>query len=64
MDGVGDEEEMRTYGPFQREDVATVPASQAKNLIKSGHAVEVHANLGPHPRRDALTPIKDGAEVA
>jgi len=63
-DFVGDEEEMRTYGPFQREDVATVPASQAKNLIKSGHAVEVHANLGPHPRRDALTPIKDGAEVA
>lgn len=55
---VGDTEDMRTFGPFLREDVATVPASQAKNLIRSGHAIEVHANIGPHPRRDAPAPIK------
>ncbi len=59
---VGDTEDMRTFGPFLREDVATVPAGQATNLIRSGHAIEVHANIGPHPRRDAPTPIKlDGA---
>ena len=49
--------DMRIYGPFQREDVATVPAIQAKNLIRSGHALEIHPGIGPHPRRDA--PVLD-----
>lgn len=49
--------DLKTYGPFQREDVATVPAVHAKNLIRSGHALEVHANIGPHPRRDEPCPI-------
>lgn len=49
--------DMRTYGPFQPEDVATVPAINAKNLVRSGHALEIHPGLGPHPRRDA--PVLD-----
>lgn len=49
---------------LHRQGVATIPAVHARNLIRTGHAVEIHANIGPHPRRDAPTPIKDGAEVA
>jgi len=51
----------RTYR-LRAQDVATLPTIHAKNLIKSGHAQEIH--VGPHPRHDAPTPIKDGAEVA
>ena len=48
---------------LHRQDVASIPAIHAKNLIKSGHAQEIH--VGPHPRHDAPTPIKDGVgEVA
>jgi len=32
---------MREYGPFQPEDVATVPTIHAKNLIASGYAREI-----------------------
>lgn len=51
---VGDEPKMRTYGPFQKEDVGTVPTSQAANLVRSGHAVEVHANLASPSRSDEV----------
>lgn len=44
--------DMRTYGPFKPEDVATVPSIQALNLAKSGHALEIHPGIGPHTRRD------------
>lgn len=44
--------DMRTYGPFQREDVATVPAINASNLVKSGHALAINPGVGPHPRRN------------
>jgi len=33
---------------LHRQDVASIPAIHAKNLIKSGHAQEIH--VGPHPR--------------
>jgi DNA replication factor GINS len=33
--------DMKTYGPFKPEDVATVPKENAKTLIKQGLAVEV-----------------------
>lgn len=48
---------------LHREDVATIPAIHARNLVRSGHAVEVHVGIGPHPRRDAPAPIKQD-EVA
>lgn len=35
--------DMKTYGPFQPEDVASVPAENAKILVKQGLAVEVEA---------------------
>lgn len=44
--------DMRKYGPFSREDVATIPPINAKNLVRSGHVLEVHAAIGPHSRRD------------
>jgi hypothetical protein len=43
--------DMKTYGPFKPDDVATVPAIHAKNLIRSGHALEIHPGIGHHPRR-------------
>lgn len=43
---------------LHRQDVAMIPAIHARNLIRSGHAVEVHVGLGPHPRRDAPAPVK------
>jgi DNA replication factor GINS len=39
--------DMKTYGPFQREDVASVPAENAKILTKQGIAVEVEVQLEP-----------------
>lgn len=44
--------DMRTYGPFQPEDVATVPVIHARNLISSGHAQEINSGIAPRPRRD------------
>jgi len=41
-----------------RQDVASIPAIHARNLIRSGHAREIHVGLGPHPRRDAPAPVK------
>ena len=55
--------DMVNYGPYHPEDVATIPAIHARNLVRSGHAVEINSNLGPHPRRDAPVPIKQD-EVA
>ena len=39
--------DMKTYGPFQPEDVASVPAENAKVLTKQGIAVEVEVQLEP-----------------
>ncbi len=39
--------DMKTYGPFQPEDVASVPAENAKILTKQGIAVEVEVQLEP-----------------
>lgn len=33
--------DMRTYGPFEPEDIATLPAENARILIKQGAALEV-----------------------
>jgi len=33
--------DMRTYGPFKPEDIATLPKENARTLIKQGAAVEV-----------------------
>ena len=51
---------------LHREDVAMIPAIHAKNLIRSGHAKEIHVGIGPHPRRDAPAPVKldEAAEEA
>ena len=38
---------------LHRQDVAHIPAVHARNLIRSGHAVEINPGLGPHPRREA-----------
>jgi len=35
--------DMRTYGPFKPEDIATLPPENARILIKQGVAVEVEA---------------------
>jgi len=35
--------DMKTYGPFKPEDIATLPAENAKALIKQGVAEEVEA---------------------
>lgn len=40
-------EDMRKYGPFQIEDVATVPSLNAKGLLEKGAAVEVHPAMQP-----------------
>ena len=40
-------EDLRTYGPFQPEDVATVPILNAKGLVLKGAAVEVHPGKQP-----------------
>jgi len=39
--------DMKAYGPFQPQDVASLPAENAKILIKQGFAVEVEAKLQP-----------------
>ncbi len=39
--------DMKTYGPFQPEDVASVPAENAKVLTRQGIAVEVEVQLEP-----------------
>ncbi len=36
--------DMKEYGPFRAEDIATLPAENAKILIKEGAAVEIDAN--------------------
>ena len=35
--------DMKTYGPFKPEDIATLPVENAKALIKQGVAEEVEA---------------------
>jgi len=37
--------DMKTYGPFKPEDVASVPAENAKILVKQGLAVEVEVKI-------------------
>ncbi len=37
--------DLRTYGPFQKEDVAVVPIENAESLIRQGAATEVTATL-------------------
>ncbi|HEX6560586.1 MAG TPA: hypothetical protein VFA15_03545 [Nitrososphaera sp.] len=37
--------DMTKYGPFQQEDVATLPLENARSFIESGAAVQVHARL-------------------
>jgi DNA replication factor GINS len=37
--------DMKTYGPFKPEDVASVPHENARILVKQGVAVEVEVNL-------------------
>jgi len=37
--------DMKTYGPFKPEDLASVPAENAKILIKQGLAVEVEVKI-------------------
>ena len=39
--------DMKTYGPFQPQDVASLPAENAKILTKQGVAVEVDVKLEP-----------------
>ncbi|MGI0015882.1 MAG: hypothetical protein ACREBU_20885, partial [Nitrososphaera sp.] len=34
--------DMNKYGPFQQEDVATLPFENARSIIESGAALEVH----------------------
>ncbi len=36
--------DMKTYGPFEPEDIATLPPENARVLIKQGVAVEVDSN--------------------
>lgn len=36
--------DMKEYGPFRAEDIATLPAENAKILIKQGAAVEIEAS--------------------
>jgi DNA replication factor GINS len=36
--------DMKTYGPFEPEDIATLPPENARVLIKEGVAVEVDSN--------------------
>jgi len=51
---------------LHRQDVATVPAIHACNLIAKHLARETHVGLGPHPRGDAPAPVKldEAAEEA
>lgn len=37
--------DMGKYGPFQQEDVATLPLENARSFIETGTAVQVHAQL-------------------
>jgi len=37
--------DMKTYGPFRAEDVATLPVENARILVKQGVAVEVEAGV-------------------
>jgi hypothetical protein len=48
-------EDLRTYGPFKFDDVATVPKLNSKGLIERDIAVEVHPGIGPHLRGDEPT---------
>ena len=38
--------DMKTYGPFHHQDVASLPVENAKVLMKQGLAVEVEVKLG------------------
>jgi len=44
--------DLKTYGPFQKEDVAIIPYENAESLIRQGAAAEVAADaLAPLPGR-------------
>jgi hypothetical protein len=34
---------MNKYGPFREEDVASLPLENARSIVESGVAVQVHA---------------------
>ena len=53
-------EDLRTYGPFRPEDVATVPILNANGLILKGAAVEVHPE---GPTKPPLTYAKCGEDL-
>ena len=36
--------DMNKYGPFQQEDVASLPLENARSIVESGVAVHVHAS--------------------
>jgi DNA replication factor GINS len=38
--------DMTKYGPFQQEDVATLPLENARSLMEAGVVVQVHVQLG------------------
>lgn len=40
--------DMKTYGPFEPEDIATLPPENARILVKQGVAVEVDAKSASH----------------
>ncbi len=37
--------DMTKYGPFQQEDIATLPLENARSLVEAGVAVQVHVHL-------------------
>lgn len=37
--------DMNKYGPFQQEDVASLPLENARSIVDSGLAVQIHAQL-------------------
>jgi len=41
--------DMRTYGPFKTEDIATLPADNAMALVKQGYAVKVEVPKDENP---------------
>jgi DNA replication factor GINS len=34
--------DMNKYGPFQQEDVASLPLENARSIVESGLAVQIH----------------------
>ncbi len=57
--------DMADYGPYRPEDVATLPARNARNLAAKNLAriISEAGGIGPHPRRDAPTPVSQDEAV-